>query len=185
MIAVDQHPPVAQIVPGIVRKWKGSRAQPQMPQEAVMRDPAERDEHAKLGQRIELRGQEAAAGVDLGWRRLVLRRQVLDRIDDDNALEFQPVIDPRLVCAARQTELREGRKQQVARIITGERAARAVRSVHAGGQPDNAQPGVRIAKGGDRRVPPFGVPGLAFAAQRDEARAQQAIDRGFGMRNGA
>ena len=42
-----------------------------------------------------------------------------------------------------------------------------------------------IAKGRDGRVPPIGVPGLAFVAQRDQARTQRAIDRGLGMRNGA
>ena len=85
-----------------------------------------------------------------------------------------------LCLRARKTDPQQSGIEQVAGIVAGERPSGAVGAVHAGGKPDNAQPRVRVTKGRHRRVPPVGVLRLAFAAQRDKARAERAIDRRFG-----
>jgi len=75
-----------------------------------MRDPAERDNHANLWQGRQLRLEKRSTIRNFGGRRLVLRRQAFDAVDDNRAVERQPVVDPRIVAAFAEAELRQRRE---------------------------------------------------------------------------
>ena len=108
-------------------------------------------------------------------RRLVLRRQAFDAVDDDRAVERQPVVDPRIIIAPAQPERGERPEQQVARIVAGERPPRPVCSMLARCQPRQRQPRIGIAEGMNRRVPPVGMLGPTRPAQRNEPRTARTI----------
>jgi len=147
----------------------------------LMRDMAQRDEHPCGRHRIGLRLEERPTGADFLRRRLVLGRQALHRVEDDRAVQRQPVLGLRAVRAGGQPEPPERLVQELPRIIAGERAAGPVRAVLAGCQADDAEPRRRIAERRDRRVPPGRELGPQLLAHRDEARAERAVMRRLGL----
>ena len=140
MIAIDQHPPVGHAMFRQMREAAFGELATKHLDRRLVGDLAKRDEHARIGQDIDLAGQERAAAMDFLRRRLVLGRQAFDRIADDHVVERQPVIGSRLIGAAREAELGQRREQQVAGIIAGERPTGAVGAVLARRKPDDAQP---------------------------------------------
>ena len=180
MIAIDQNTPVGQIMPRIMAEREIDQPPADMAHEAVMRDPPQRDEDAGIGQLGLLRGQKFPTLVDLGRRRLVLRRKAFHRVDDDYTVEPESVVRARSIFAPGQSHFGESFEQQVPGIIAGERPARPIRPMLAGSKTDERQPCVRITPGGNGRVPPVGMFGAQFFAQRDEAGTKRAVMRRLG-----
>src|SRR3546814_5830183 len=151
----------------------------------ILRDVAERDEDGRWGELRDRGFEERPAGADFLWRRLVLRRQAPNRVDDDRAVQRHPVVGPGLVAPLGQPEFIERRIEQIARIIAGERPPGAIRALLARREPDDREPRVWVTEGGHRRVPPIGELGAQFLTECDEAGAKRAIVRRLGRRQGA
>ena len=112
---------------------------PQRRHHAVMRDAAEREDRAQVLHLGDGRLEKIAAGVDLGRRRLVLRRHAAHRVGDAAIDQRQAVVGPRLVVAAREAEFAERLVEQVAGIVAGEGPAGAVGALQAGREADDQQ----------------------------------------------
>ena len=119
-------------------------------------------------------GRPAIAAIRIGaaigflaGQRLVLRRQAFDRVEDDRALEPQPVGRIGAILALGQPELEQGRVEQLAGIIAGERPPGAVGAMLAGREADDRQPGLA-----DRRTP-----APARSTSRDARRGTRAETR--------
>ncbi len=70
--------------------------------------------------------QKIAAGVDLGRRRLVLRRHAAHRVGDARVDELEPVVDARSKAPSGEAVLLQRRIEQIAGVIAGERPPGAV-----------------------------------------------------------
>jgi len=90
-----------------------------------------------------------------------------------------------LISPGRQPEFQQGREEEMPGMVAGERPPGPVRAPQAGGEADDGEPGVGIPEGGHRRVPPVGMLRAQFHAERDEARAERAVARGFDIWNRA
>ena len=116
VIAIDQDAAVGQAVLGEVAERRLGQPPAQRLDRRLVRDLAERDEHAHVGQRRQLRLEERAAGADFLGRRLVLRRQASDRVEDDRAVQRETVVGALAIsCRSARPNLRERRVQQHAR----------------------------------------------------------------------
>ena len=139
---------------GTVRKGRGGVAQAQRLQCRVMGDPAERHDRAKLRHGRDGRRQELPAGVDLGRQRLVLRRHAAHRVADPAIDQLQSVVGTRLIDAFGKAVFEQGRIEQVAGVVAGERPSGAVGALHARREPDDQQLRVGIAERSHRRIEP-------------------------------
>ena len=128
--------------------------------------------------------EKVAAGGDLARLGLVCRRQAFDRVEDDRALEPQPVRRVGAILALGQPELEQRRVEQLAGIIAGERPAGAVGAMLAGREADDRQPGLagRRTPAPARSTSP-GCSARHSLAERDQPRAQRAIARRLGLRD--
>mgnify|MGYP003296038891 CR=1 FL=1 len=120
-----------------------------------MGDLAERDEGGEVGKVGDRFHQERPASCLFHRQGLVLRREALHGVEDDRPFQLEPIAPVLRVNSSTQTVFIEGRVEQLARIIPGERPPRPVRSVLARRQPDDRQPGARIAERRHRGIPPF------------------------------
>jgi hypothetical protein len=71
-------------------------------------------------------GEEHAAGIDFNGQGLVLGRHAVDRIADPAVDQLQSVVWPGLVGAFRKPVFEQGRIEQVAGVIAGERPSSAI-----------------------------------------------------------
>ena len=147
-----------------------------------MRDRAQRDEHAHVRQRAPaaLRGTGGRCGSPRASA--CSGAAGIDRVDDDRAVQRKPVVRPRLVVARRPARI-SAASRTAARpaIIAGERPAGAVRALLARREADDRQPGLGVA---EARAPARSTNrdgGAHSSRKRDEARAQRAIARRFGL----
>jgi hypothetical protein len=102
---------------------------PERPQRGLVRDAAERHDGAQPGHCGDaMRKKGVAAGVDLGRRRLVLRRYAMHRVGDARVDQGQAVIRPRVEPAAGESEFAQRRIEQIAREVAGEGPPGAVRA---------------------------------------------------------
>src|SRR3546814_16159321 len=111
-----------------------------------MRDLAERDEDARSGQRRDRGFEERTAGADFLWRRLVLRRQAPNRVDDDRAVQRHPVVGPGLVAPLGPPEFIERRIEKLPHIIADERPPGAIRALLARRTPTHHEPPGQMEK---------------------------------------
>src|SRR3546814_13107782 len=77
-----------------------------------------------------------------------------DRVDDDRAVQFQPVVRARLKRAGRKADLQQRVVDKRAGPVAGGGAAGKVRALEARGKPHNGQPGLGVAQARHRGVPP-------------------------------
>ena len=117
---------------------------------AFMRDPAERNDGAQLFHLGDGRDEKIAARLDLLRRRLVFRRDATHGVRDAAVDQLEPVIRMRAVVAPREAVFFERLVKQHARIVAGERSARAIGALEAGREADNQQACTKGAEGGDR-----------------------------------
>ncbi len=150
---------------------------------AVVRDATKGEDRAQSWQGLDAIGQERPTGVDFRRRRLVFRRHATHGVGDDRIREPQSVIGPGGEDARRKAEFSERRVQQVARVIAGERSARAVRALEARSETNDEKPRLGVAKFLNRRVMPSGFPRAGGQAKRDQTRAQGTVAtrRGAGI----
>ncbi len=133
------------------------------------------DDDAEIGQGIKSFPQERAAIEQFFGRWSVAGRQAADGVEDDHALGCFPV----------KSKSSERRPQQIARCVAREGNAGSVRTLLPGGEANNGEPRVRIAKGGHGGIPPFRLFDAAGGPCFDEARAKGAVVRWFGGGQGA
>ena len=129
----------------------------QRPNRALMADRSEAEDGAEARQRGDARRQEIAALVDFSAHRLVLRRDAAHGVRHHAASQRQPVVGARVESAIGPAEFRQRAVEQVARIISGERAPRTVRPGDAGREADDQKRRVRIAEAFHCAVKPVRV----------------------------
>ena len=154
------------------------------PRSGHVRDLPERNQHPHRRQ-CGQRGLEIiTAGGDLAGLGLVGGRQAFDGVQDHRAPQLQAIAGTGAVLALRQAEFEQGRVEQVASEVTGERPPGAVRTMLARRETDDRQPRVGVAERGNRRVPPVRVLAAAFLSKRHQPRAQRAVARRLRLRDG-
>ena len=144
-----------------------------------MGDAPKRHDRAKLRHGRNRLHQELPAGVDLGRQRLVLRRHTAHRVADPAIDQLQSIVGAGLIDAFGKAVIEQGRVQQVAGVVAGERASGAVGALHAGREPDDQELCFGIAERIDRRVVPIRLFRARLSAKFGEPRAERAIAAGF------
>ena len=95
---------------------------------------------------MQCREEKRAAGVNLAWQGLILRRNTSNRIADAAIGQFQSVVRPRCIDATREAKFDQRRIQKIARVIASEGPAGPVGSLQAGRQTNNQQRGIGTAE---------------------------------------
>src|SRR3954453_13421985 len=98
---------------------------------------AKRHDRAQLWHLGKRRRQELAAGVDLRWQRLVLRRYASHRVADPAINQLQSVVGPGTIVASGKAELNQRCIEQVAGVIAGERTTGAISALQSGCEADD------------------------------------------------
>ena len=136
-----------------------ARRERQCFQHRIVRDPSEREDHARrLGH--ELRGEKPIAPTNFPGQRLILRRQTFHRVGNAAIVQLQSVVDIRRISVVREPEVAQRTVQQDARVVAGEGTSGTVSAVHARSETDNEELRRPIAEGRDR---PRVVIRMAFA----------------------
>ena len=94
-------------------------------------------------------------------------------------MSVSAIVRPGLVVSDGQTEVGQGPVEQIARVIAGERAARAVGAPQAGRQPHNQEAGTGRPESLNRCIVPLRLVGAPPLPIGDESRAKRAIPVGF------
>lgn len=102
-----------------------------------MGNAAEHQYRLQIGQGHHARHEIGAASVDLSASRLVLRRDAAHGIGNHAINEPQPIVGAGVKIAAAKAEFCQRRVKQIAGKVAGERSARAVRTLEAGGEANN------------------------------------------------
>jgi hypothetical protein len=157
------------------REWHATQAERR--EHGLVGDGAKGEHRAEPGQVGDLGGEKSAAGCDLGGVRFVLRRNATDRVGNTNSAQRESVIGARIVDPLGEAEFAQRLIEQPAGVIAGEGTARPVRSFETGGEPDDQQLRMFIAKGGNRCVEPLWMGVLLRLPVCCEARAERAIPR--------
>src|SRR5690606_33676753 len=111
--------------------------------------------------------QELTAGLLLGGRRLVFGRDAGDGVGNKRVAEFEAVARGLAILTGGEADLPERGVEQVAGIVAGERAARAIGPLEAGGEADDDERRGLVAPIGHRVVVPVGMKPLGFCAKSD------------------
>ena len=175
VIAVGEDQAAGEFMQRPVAERPGRALQPQGRNHRVVGEGAERQYRLEARVRGDLGGEVSPAGVDLSGLGPVLRRDAANGVGDAGADQLQPVVGPGAIGALGEAELDQGRIEQPAGEIAGERPAGAVRPRQPRRQPDDQQPRVKSAEGGDRPVVPVGMPGPVDGAIFDQARTVVTI----------
>ena len=158
MIAVGQRQAGRQRMQPVVDEGiAAGRPDGQRAQDLVVRALAQGDDDLEIGHHRQLGLQERPAHGELDGQRLVLGRQAAHGIGDAAVDEVQPVVGIGAIDSLGEAELQQGRVEQVAGIVAGERPAGAVGAAHSGREPDDQQARVEVAERTDRRVLPIGI----------------------------
>ena len=83
------------------------------------------------------------------------------------------------VGALGEAKLDQGRVEQIAGIVSGERSPGLVRALETGGEADDQQAGVAVAEAWHRCVMKIRVPRAVLVTERAETRAEPAIGPRF------
>ncbi len=141
---------------------------------------AERHDHSSVRQQVQLALEEWSASIALRWRGCVGGRRASDGRRHVGATKLEAVVAPgrrRLAGEARPVERRE---EEVARTVAREHPPGPIATVGRRCQPDEHDPGRRIAEARQRPRPvPFATEprrwiGSRLFAPRDESRARPA-----------
>ena len=100
-------------------------------------DTAQYQDNFQLGHGINTSDQKLAASIDFSSVWLVLRRYTAHGICDHDVIELYAIIRRISKCTLREAKSPQCRKQEFARGVPGERAARTMSTFQAGGEPDN------------------------------------------------
>ena len=176
MIAVDEDreaPP--RPVNGAVGEGELRQSQPVSAQETFVRDAPERDDDPQIAERGQRRREITPAGRDLQRRRLVLRGNAANRVDDGAIDQPEAVIRALLVGALGETVLKQRRVQEIAGIVAGKWAPGSVGAAQARRQSDDRDARPLIAESGHGRVMPRGKLATVFGAKLRQPRAGLAI----------
>ena len=185
MIAINHAPPIQHRVHCPVRKAVFGEFAAHYLYHGLVRDFAESEDGADIGQRLQRACQKWAAGADFhrGW--LVLGRQAFDGVEDHRAFQRYAVIRAAIVNPIDQPEFSKRGEQQIAREVASKGPPGAVGAVFPRCKADDGQPRFGIAKSGDWRVPKGRELCLASGARFGEAGAKGAIMGWLNGGNGA
>jgi hypothetical protein len=122
-----------------------------------MGDLAQRQDHFDVGQCLQFRFQELAAGLDFRRFRLVLRRHATHRIGDTAIDQFQTVVDALVIGALRQPVLEQGGVKQVAGPVAREGTTRPVGALQSGRQAGDQDAGGQRTEAGNGSVEPVRI----------------------------
>jgi len=146
----------------------------------IVRELAERDHDAHLGEQRALGDEIAATRRDLDRRRPVRRRRAARRGGHERVAELEPVIAPDGGRLVREAGAVERGVEPVAAFVAGEDPPGAVAAVGRGSEADDQEPRRGVAEAGHRPRPvrPIAEAGDLLArdafAMRDEPRAEPA-----------
>ncbi len=160
-----------------VLEREGRPAKAERREHRVMCNRAQRQDRTEPGQRADLGGQKPTAVRDLARLGLVLRGDAADRIGDPRPPELETVIRMGVIIALGKSVFAQGRIEQLAGRVAGERAPGPVRAPQARRQADNQQFGSGIAEGRNRRIEPFRV-GSTWISRKAARRGQRQQCRG-------
>lgn len=119
-----------------------------------MRDPAERDDCAKIRQSPDRCHEEGTAAVDFRRHRLVLRWHTAHRIGNRAGDEPQAVIALRAINAGGKAVFNQGLIKQIAGEIAGKRPPRAVGAAQSRRETDHKETCVKRSENRNRRIVP-------------------------------
>ena len=159
-----------------MREAEAAHRQADRAQQRPMRQGAERQHHPERRHRRQLRLEEAVAGPGLHRLRQIGRRHAAHRVGHAAAGQHEPIIRPLLVAALREAVLQQGRVEQAARVVAGERAAGAVRAALARRHAEHQQRRLARTPGRDGGVVPGGFRGR-FACRSATSRGQSGQSR--------
>ena len=123
----------------------------------------------------QLTEQEPPAGVDLAAERSVLRGHAAHGVGDPAVDQLEAVVGGRAVVTARKAEPAQGRIEDLAGMIAGERAAGPIGAAQSGGEADDQQSRRGVAERRDRGVVPVRKSAPVGGAKGGQTRAELTV----------
>src|SRR5215831_1970858 len=148
---------------------------------ALMRDAAQRQNGAQVGQRRDTRLQKLAALSDLARSGLVRWRHAAHRVGDHAVDERESLRPGEIVMTAGKAYLEQRLVKQLAGIIAEKRSPGAVRPLQAWRQSHDQQSRRLWSKRGDGTVEPARMSGLVRCTKGNETRADRTFKGRFGF----
>lgn len=173
VIARTKGTAIAKVMDGAVHEGVGFGLEAEGAQGRGMRDAAECHDDAWGGRGFELALQEGSAAVDLGADRLVGGRDTADRIGDPAVDQAKAIIRLGTEMSFGEPVTDEGRVEQVAGIIAGERSPCSIGATQAWRQADDQQTRIQGPEGRDRCVVPCRIRSSIVVPKGDQARAER------------
>jgi len=143
-----------------------------------MGDRAQRQDHPQSLHGHDLGGEIPVAEIDFGSGGLVARWHATHGVGDAAVARRQSIVGARLEPAGGQAVGGEGRVEQVAGGIAGERPPSPVRTMQTRRKPDDQHTGVQAAERRHGRVVMAGKALDVLGAERHQPRTAGAVGRG-------
>ena len=183
MVTIDEQSSVRQLMRDVVPEDVFLELQAIGPEQRLVRDAAEGDDHLQIRHGGQLGLEMAVALADFGSYRLVGRRQAAHGIGDAAIGQLHqrigPLIGTERLGDAGKTETMQGRIKQFAGDVAAERSTGAIRPFFARSEADHQQARRERAEGRHRQGMPVGVALADHGEVRSKARTGNAVLRIF------
>src|SRR3982074_3240792 len=178
-VIADEEAQLSDLVRRPVAERRGGAAVVERGHRALMGNPPERDDGAKISHLGDGGFEKSAAGLDLGRSGLVLRWHAPHRVGDPRIDKGQAIIRSRFIAAASKLEMLERFVEEIAGVIAGEWSTCAVRALEAGSQAHDQKPRITSTERSYRRVEPVGLAATPIFSERLETWTARAVAAGF------
>lgn len=140
-----------------------------------MRNAPQRDDGREAGQGGHLSFEKSATRLDFLRDRFVFGRHAANRIGDQHARQYQPIVRSLVIITFRKSKAAQSGIEELAGIIAGEWPAGAIGALEAWRKPNDQQTRVGIAEGRNRRIEPLGMRSALCFPKRDESRTERTV----------